>query len=148
MRRLITCLALLTILTPGLLIIQPARAESILAATAASSSVDVLNNTSGPCNNPDASSNPSICGDDSTNSNKNPVFGQSGIVTVVVRILSLVVGFLAVVFIIVQAIKLSASGGDPQAVSSARSGIMYALIGLVVAILAQVLVDFVLSNIT
>jgi hypothetical protein len=138
MKRLLFGALFLTMLLPSLLLVQPAGAAG---------SVDVLNNTNstGPCNNPDATSKPSICGDDST-TGANPIFGSSGIVTVIVRIISLIIGFLAVLFLIIQAIKMSASGGDPQAVASARSGIIYALIGLVVAALAQVLVDFVLTK--
>ena len=140
MKRLTTILLLLAILAPALLVISPVNA--------AASGVDVLTGPGGPCSKsvPQAQL-PQICGDDTTNGN-NPIFGSSGIVTVVVRILSLIVGFFAIVFIIFQAIKLSASGGDPQAVAAARGGIIYACIGLLLAVMAQVLVDFVLSRIT
>jgi hypothetical protein len=140
MKRLLIGALFLTMLLPSLLLVQPAGAAG---------SVDVLNNTNstGPCNNPDATTKPAICGDDST-SGANPIFGPSGIVTVIVKIISLIIGFIAIVFLIVQAIKLAGSGGDQQTVASARSGIMYSLIGLAVAALAQVLVAFVLSKLT
>ncbi|HUC88235.1 MAG TPA: hypothetical protein VMR95_03755 [Candidatus Binatia bacterium] len=136
MKRLITmAILLLGMLLPALLTMQSASA------------VDVLTGPNGPCSST-VVNKPLICNDDSTNSTNNPIFGPSGIVTVAVRILSLIVGFLAIVFIIVQAIKLAASGGDSQAVASARSGIIYALVGLVVSVMAQVLVDLVLSKLT
>ncbi len=140
MKQLLKIGILVAFLAPSLVMVQPARA-------AGSNPVDVLNNGSGSaCQNPDATSTPSICKDNATGGS-DPIFGPNGIVTLVVRIMSLVLGFLAVVFIIVQAIKLAASGGDTQAVASARTGILYAVIGLALAAMAQVLVDFVLSKI-
>jgi hypothetical protein len=144
MKRLLIGVLFLTMLFPSLILTHSADAATQVAASTA---VNVLQNPNGPCNNPDATNKPAICGDDDTNG-PNPLFGSSGIVTVVVMIISYVIGFLAIVFLIVQAIKLAGSGGDPQTVSSARSGILYALIGLVVAVLARVLVTFVLTKIT
>jgi tellurite resistance protein TehA-like permease len=138
MKRLLLGALFLTMFFPSLLLAQ---------SVGAASSVQVLNTTTGPCNNPDATSKPAICGDNAANG-ANPIFGSSGIVTVVVKIISLLIGFLAIIFLIIQAIKMTASGGDQQAVASARSGIIYALVGLVIAAFAQVLVYFVLDKLT
>jgi flagellar biosynthesis protein FlhB len=144
MKQLLIGGLLLAMIIPFLLVAQP---------TSADSSVDVLNNYngSGVCNQPLSSypnnKRPAICADNTTNGT-NPIFGPNGIVAVVVRILSVIVGVVAIIFIIVQGIKMSASGGDPQAVASARSGLIYAIIGLVVAVLAQVFVDFVIGKLT
>jgi prepilin signal peptidase PulO-like enzyme (type II secretory pathway) len=45
-------------------------------------------------------------------------------------------GALAVIFIIIGAVKFSTSGGDPQKVASARQTVIYAIIGLIVAVSA------------
>lgn len=42
-------------------------------------------------------------------------------------------GALSVIFIIVGAVKFTTSGGDPQRIASARSTVIYAVIGLIVS---------------
>ena len=70
--------------------------------------------------------------------------GVTNVVHAVVNILSLVVGMIAIIMIIVAGLKYITSGGDSNAVANAKSTLIYALIGLAVAALAQVLVHFVL----
>jgi hypothetical protein len=66
------------------------------------------------------------------------------IIRTVIQIFSVVVGFISVIMIIVGGLKMITANGDSGAISSARSTIAYALIGLVVVAMAQVLVHFVL----
>ena len=113
----------------------------LFALPAKGYAVDVI---SGPCSNGAAAS--SVCKDNNTGGS-NPIFGPTGILTVAVRILSILVGVFAVVFIIVQGIRMVLSNGDAQSVASARNGVIYALVGLVVAVLAQALVAFVLNKV-
>ncbi len=68
----------------------------------------------------------------------------NNILRTVINILSVVVGFVAVVMIMVGGFRYITSGGDSAKTASARSTIVYALIGIVIAMLAQVLVHFVL----
>ena len=82
-------------------------------------------------------------GEDSTN----PIFGKSGVLTVVIRILSIAVGIIATLIIIVSGLRMTLTNGDSNSVSTARKGIIFALVALVVAIIAQVLVVLVLSKI-
>lgn len=72
--------------------------------------------------------------------------GIERIISAVVTILSYIVGIVAVIMIIVAGFKFIAAGGDSGRVSSAKSTLIYALVGLAVAALAQFLVTFVLSN--
>jgi hypothetical protein len=65
----------------------------------------------------------------------------------VINILSLVLGIIAVIMVIVGGIKFTTSQGDGNATASARNTIIYAVVGLVVAALAQVIVKFVLSRV-
>jgi hypothetical protein len=62
----------------------------------------------------------------------------------IVDILSLVVGAVAIIVIIYSGLKYVTSAGDTNKVSSAKNALIYALIGLAVAALAQFLVHFVL----
>ena len=64
-----------------------------------------------------------------------------------INILSVIVGFAAIIMLIINAFRMVTSQGDSSAVASARSGIIYALVGLAVAALAQLLVHFVLSKV-
>lgn len=70
--------------------------------------------------------------------------GLNGLVATIVNILSIIVGVAAVIMIIVGGFRYVTSGGDSNNTSGAKNTIIYALVGLVIAILAQVLVQFVL----
>lgn len=72
--------------------------------------------------------------------------GLGDIFSNILSILSIIIGIAAVIVIIVAGLKYVTSGGDASKVSSAKSTLIYALIGLVVAALAQVMVRFVLSK--
>jgi hypothetical protein len=63
------------------------------------------------------------------------------------NILSLIAGFAGVLMIIISGFKFITAQGDSSAIASARQTLIYALVGLVVAILAQVIVHFVLGKV-
>lgn len=69
-------------------------------------------------------------------------------VKLVVSVLSFIVGVAAVIMIIVGGFKYITSGGDSSSTASAKNTILYALVGLIVAVLAQVLVRFVINQAT
>jgi hypothetical protein len=48
--------------------------------------------------------------------------------------------------VIISGFKYVTSGGDPQKVSGAKSTLIYAIVGLIVVALAQILVHFVLQQ--
>lgn len=66
-----------------------------------------------------------------------------GWVYTIINWVLIAVGILCVVFIIIGGIRYATSGGDPEKVKSAKNTILYALIGLVIAILANVIVQIV-----
>jgi Type IV secretion system pilin len=67
-------------------------------------------------------------------------------VTSVINILSLVVGTVAVVMVIIGGMKYVSSQGDSSAIASAKNTIVYAVVGLVIVALAQVIVQFVVQR--
>ena len=69
-------------------------------------------------------------------------------IALALNLFSAVVGIIAVVMIIVGGIKYITSGGDSGNVTSAKNTILYAVIGLVVVALAQIIVKFVLNRFT
>lgn len=54
-----------------------------------------------------------------------------------------IIGGLAVLMIVVSGLRYILSAGDPQRMSKAKNGVIYALVGLVVAITAEAIVAFV-----
>lgn len=71
----------------------------------------------------------------------------SDTIKTVVNVLSALIGAVAVIMIIIGGFRYVASAGSPEAAKGARNTILYAVIGLVVAALAQVIVHFVLNNV-
>lgn len=71
----------------------------------------------------------------------------SGTVQAILNILSIIIGIIAVISIIINGLKFITSGGDSNGISAAKNGIIYAIVGLIVVALAQVIVRFVLSRI-
>lgn len=69
------------------------------------------------------------------------------IVQLIVNILTTIVGVVAVIMIIVGGFKYVTSGGDSGKISSAKSTIIYSIVGLIIVALAQVIVRFVLSKV-
>ncbi len=72
----------------------------------------------------------------------------NNIIRLVINIFSLIVGVISVIMIIIGGLKYITSGGDSGNVSGAKNTILYAVIGLVVVALAQVIVRFVLEKTT
>lgn len=70
----------------------------------------------------------------------------NGLVRTAINLLSLIGGIAAVIIIIVCGIRLITSAGNSDALASARNGILYAIIGLVIIAFAQVIVRFVLGR--
>jgi len=85
------------------------------------------------------STNDTSCGSSGESSIKN-------IVSEVVKILSLVVGIASIIVIIIAGLNFVTAGGDASKVSSAKNTLIYALIGVVIAVSAQFLVHFALNT--
>lgn len=75
--------------------------------------------------------------------------GQSGVNSLVqntTNLLLFVLGTICVIVIIISGIRFATAGGDPGQIKTARESIIYAVAGLVVAILAYAIVHFVLDS--
>lgn len=68
------------------------------------------------------------------------------IIQLVINVFSLIVGVVSVIMIIIGGLKYITSGGDSGNITGAKNTILYAIIGLVVVALAQVVVKFVLNK--
>lgn len=80
----------------------------------------------------------------STEAKDNPIIGA---IKLTITILSIIIGFTAVVMIIVAGLSFITANGDAQAIAKARGSIIYALVGIVIVGIAQALVAFVLNKI-
>jgi len=93
-----------------------------------------------PAKNPNP---PDVCKDLDVTDGKAAV---SSTVQNVIDILFYVIGVIAVIMIIVGGIKYVTSNGDSSALTSAKNTILYAIVGLVVALLSYGIVKFVLNQ--
>lgn len=73
------------------------------------------------------------------------LFGQGGIITTAVNVLLFIVGALSVIMIIIGGLRYVVSGGNSTAITGAKNTIMYAIIGLIIALLAYAAINFVLN---
>ena len=72
----------------------------------------------------------------------------NNVITNGINIFSAIVGVVAVVMMIFGGFKYITAGGDSGKINSAQQTIIYAVVGLVVVALAQIIVRFVLSEST
>jgi lysylphosphatidylglycerol synthetase-like protein (DUF2156 family) len=126
MRKLFTIIALLIVLVlPSL-----AYASSTASEADACQGVAVISgNTSNSCDSPKASGST-----------------IDGILSLVLNLFSAIVGLVAIIIIIVGGMQYVLSGGNSDKTNDAKNNILYAVIGLVIVALAQIIVRFVLHK--
>jgi len=71
--------------------------------------------------------------------------GLLDIITKVSNTLLLLVGIVAVLFLIIGGFQYIISAGNPETVNKAKTTILYAIIGLIVTLIAWAIVSFVIS---
>ena len=74
------------------------------------------------------------------------VTADSNQVQQVLQIVFAVIGVVALIFVIIGGIQFITSQGDPQSATRGRQTVIYAVIGLVIALAAEALVIFVLGK--
>ncbi len=72
--------------------------------------------------------------------------GSESVIPTIITIVLGIIGAIAVMFIVIGGMRYITSQGDPQAVGKAKGTIIYALVGLLFAILAQAIVGFVIGR--
>lgn len=97
-----------------------------------------------------ADSKADVCAGVSLTGSACPGNGDSTVTKIVkaaIQILTLIAGIAAVIMIIVAGLRFITSGGDSSGISGAKSALVYALVGLVVVALSQLIVHFVLGKV-
>lgn len=81
--------------------------------------------------------------------NGNPFTGDSVATSIkkVINILLYIAGIIAVIYVVIAGFRYVTSNGDSGAITKAKNTVIYALIGLAVAVMAYAIVNFVLDNI-
>lgn len=92
----------------------------------------------------DQAVNAAVCNETATG---DPLTGVDGVIVQVVQMLGIVAGVAAVILIIVAGLKFVTSNGDTNGISSAKRTILYAVIGLIIIILAQPIIRFLVKAI-
>ena len=70
-----------------------------------------------------------------------------GTLNIIINVVIGIIGFVAVMVIILGGVQYTTSAGDSGKVKKAKDTIMYGIIGLVVALMAYSIVNFILSNV-
>ena len=71
---------------------------------------------------------------------------QTPIFKTITNVLLFIIGAISVIMLIIGGIRYTTSNGDQQAVQNAKNTILYAVVGLVIAILAFAAINFVISS--
>lgn len=98
--------------------------------------------------NPDTTTNPIADGAGcaqaaGTSSN---LFAQGGVFQTVSNTLIFLVGAVAVIFLIIGGLRYVISNGDAKNVEAAKNTILYAIVGIVVAVISFAVVSFVINS--
>lgn len=80
-------------------------------------------------------------------SNDDLVGGPENVFVKIARIIVWITGIASVLMIIIGGFAYVTSSGDPQRLKGAKDSILYAVIGLVIALSAQMIISFVLDNV-
>lgn len=74
------------------------------------------------------------------------MFGATGIFTTITNVLLFLVGAISVIMIIFGGFRYVVSGGNATSISAAKNTILYAVVGIIVAILAYAVINFVITS--
>lgn len=90
------------------------------------------------------------CDKDDTNSalcsdGGKTLLGSDSIFQTITNLFLFIVGAISVVMIVIGGFRYTISAGDQAAVTAAKNTILYSVVGLVVAVMAYAIVDFVLG---
>src|SRR5262245_41530178 len=74
------------------------------------------------------------------------LFGASGIFTTITNVLLFVVGAISVIMIVIGGLRYVISGGNTTNVTAAKNTILYAIVGLIISMLAYAAINFVITS--
>lgn len=116
-----------------------AAAATLLAGRAMAAEANVTN--------PGTVDNPAAAGAETARAGGMPseLVGVNGVFTKITNTVLYAVGIISVIMLIYGGLRYVLSGGDSKKVTDAKNTIMYAIIGLIISILAYAIVNFVIN---
>ena len=75
------------------------------------------------------------------------LIGDNGVFSRITNTVSLIVGLISVIMLVYGGLRYILSGGDSKKVTDAKNTILYAIIGLIISMLAYAIVHFVLNSV-
>jgi hypothetical protein len=76
------------------------------------------------------------------------LFGSSGVFKTITNVLLYILGAISVIMIIIGGLRYVISGGNSTNVTAAKNTILYAIVGVIIAILSYAIINFVLGTFT
>ena len=74
------------------------------------------------------------------------LFGSTGVFTTISNVMLFAVGAISVIMVVVGGLRYVVSGGNSTSVSAAKNTILYAVVGLIISLLAYAMINFVISS--
>ncbi|MBP9667948.1 hypothetical protein KBD87_04045 [Candidatus Saccharibacteria bacterium] len=74
------------------------------------------------------------------------LFGNTGIFRTITNVLLFVLGAVSVIMIIIGGLRYVVSGGNATAVTAAKNTILYAIVGVIIALLSFAIINFILTS--
>ena len=75
------------------------------------------------------------------------LIGDNGVFSRITNTVLLIVGLISVIMLVYGGLRYILSGGDSKKVTDAKNTILYAIIGLIISLLAYAIVNFVLNSV-
>jgi hypothetical protein len=86
-----------------------------------------------------------VCRDRQASSN--PLTGKDGLIIKIARIVGVIAGAAAVIIIIISGLRYVLSNGDTKQATDSRNALLYALVGLVIIVIAESIISFVINRV-
>jgi hypothetical protein len=74
------------------------------------------------------------------------LFGATGIFTTISNVMLFIVGAISVIMVIIGGLRYVISGGNSTNITAAKNTILYAIVGLIISIMAYAIINFVLES--
>ncbi len=81
------------------------------------------------------------------NQTDDPITGPKGIIGRAIDLISILVGVASVIVIMVAGFNFITSQGEPAALSKAKNSLIFAVIGIVIVVMAQIIAGFVVKQV-
>ena len=75
------------------------------------------------------------------------LIGNNGVFSRLTNTILLIVGLISVIMLVYGGLRYILSGGDSKKVTDAKNTVLYAIIGLIISLLAFAIVNFVLNSV-